>query len=84
MESDLGIIYMTKHNSGASYSARQADALSIDEIEITPAMVEAGLEAYAALAWHDSASVGSPRDVVTEILRRGISADTSLAARLKS
>lgn len=42
--------------------------------QITDAMVEAGLNAYASLAWHDSASPGSPREVVEAILRGGISA----------
>lgn len=45
-------------------------------MEITPEMVEAGLEAYARLAWHDSSSFGSPREVVEAILRAGISSDT--------
>lgn len=45
-----------------------------ERIEITPAMIEAGLQAYTSLAWHDSVSAGSPREIVTEILRQGISA----------
>lgn len=48
------------------------------ETEITEEMIEAGLDAYASLAWHDSRSAGSPREVVTEILRQGISAGRPL------
>jgi hypothetical protein len=44
------------------------------EIEITPAMIEAGVRAYASLAWHDSASEGTPREIAEAILRSGISA----------
>lgn len=54
------------------------------ELEITPAMIEAGLGAYASLAWHDSESPGSPREVVEAILRQGIEAGTSLAQSRKA
>lgn len=43
-------------------------------VQITEEMIEAGLAAYGELAWHDSASVGSPREIVATILRQGISA----------
>lgn len=54
------------------------------EFEITPAMIEAGLQAYASLAWHDSDSPGSPREVVEGVLRRGISACKPLGSRLET
>lgn len=41
-------------------------------VEITKQMIAAGLAAYAGLAWHDSASAGSPREIVEAILQAGI------------
>lgn len=56
---------MTKHNSGTNDSTRQADALSQGEIEITPAMVEAGITAFWDL---DVEDVGSAV-VVVEVFK---------------
>lgn len=52
-----------------------------DEIEITPDMIEAGLTAYASLAWHDSRSAGSPREIVEAILRQALSVEDVAAPR---
>ena len=60
----MGIVYLTKHDGMGSDSSRQADT----EIEVSPEMIEAGLAAYSRLAWHDSRSLGSPREVVEAIL----------------
>jgi hypothetical protein len=56
----------------------QADTAGI---EITPAMIEAGLGAYASLAWHDSLSPASPNEIVEAILLRGIEAGRCLGPR---
>lgn len=45
-----------------------------DRPVLTDEMIEAGLQAYASLAWHDSASAGSPREIVEAILLQGIAA----------
>ncbi len=45
-------------------------------LEITSEMIEAGLAAYAESAWRDSASPGSPREIVEAILQRGFSVHT--------
>ncbi len=36
--------------------------------EVTSKMIEAGLAAYARLAWHDDRSPGSPEEVVRAII----------------
>ena len=59
---------MTKQPDSDTLAARDRPT------EITPAMIEEGVAAYASLAWHDSRSAGSPREVVSEVLRRGIAA----------
>lgn len=61
---------------------RQAGATT--ELDITPAMIDAGLAAYGDLAWHDSRSEGSPREIVTAILLRGISGERDFRPRPKT
>jgi len=66
---------MTKQHKKATGSPRQAGALSSDEVDVPPAMIDAGLEVYLQNASHDEMSFLSSRELVTQILQAAISQD---------
>lgn len=55
----------------------QKDRTESTDVEVTPEMIEAGVEAYLARASHDELSFSTPEEVVESVIRANLSAQTA-------